>query len=75
MEPTAGELEVAPTHTEALQAAWILKKYTEVIDSPFACRFETMLGAFGQETHAIGIWDMKEMKITDYFPCKRSDTP
>ena len=64
--------KVVLTRTEALQAAWILQKYMEVSDSTFARKFKTMLGAFGRETHTIGMQcTMQDTKITDHFPCKQ----
>ena len=63
---------VAPvtTHTEALQAALVLHKYTKDHNNPFAHKLELMLGQFSQRTQIEGIQSMKDSKITAYFAYK-----
>jgi hypothetical protein len=65
-ESTRGE--AIPTRAEALQAAWVSQKYTEVIDSTFVRKFESMLGAFWAGNSSDQ--RMQDSKITDHFPCK-----
>ncbi|KAG6375739.1 hypothetical protein JVT61DRAFT_2585 [Boletus reticuloceps] len=36
-------------------------------DGPFARKLETMLGSFGHRTRAVGMWGLRDARITNYF--------
>ena len=58
-----------PTQREALQAAFVLKRYLSTFndDLLFARKLEVMVGLFGQQTWAAKMQGMTETKLTDFF--------
>ena len=58
-----------PTCREALQAAFVLKRYLSTFndDLLFARKLEVMVGLFGQQTWAAKMQGMTETKLTDFF--------
>jgi hypothetical protein len=62
--------DVSPTRKEALQAALVLKKYLQHVNSPFARKLEGILGSFGRQTRLTVLQDMRPTLLTDYFSRK-----
>jgi hypothetical protein len=46
---------------------FFIMKPIEILNDPFACKLEVMLGSFGQRTHAVEMQGMMDTKVTDYF--------
>ena len=61
--------ELVLTRWEALQAAFILKRYLSTFndDLLFAHKLEVMVGLFGQQTWVAKMQGMIETKLTDFF--------
>ena len=64
--------ELVLTRWEALQAAFILKRYLSTFndDLLFAHKLEVMVGLFGQQTWVAKMQGMTETKLTDFFACR-----
>ena len=62
--------EVPPTRREALQAMFVLRKYTNVINDPLAHTVEMNLGSFAWKICMEEMHNMKDTKITSYFTRK-----
>jgi len=67
-----GDVDVpkpVPTRREALQAAFMLRRYIGAFDNdlPFARKLEVMLGSFGQQTQVAEMQGTTETKLTDFF--------
>ena len=62
--------EPSLTHSEALQACLLLKRYIVDMDNPAARKLEVMLGSFGCMTQACEMQSIENCKITHFFTHK-----
>lgn len=58
------------TRNEALQAAFVLRKYIKELDGPFVRELESMLDSFGKRIRVLEMQRMKDTKLTSYFEPK-----
>ena len=60
---------IRPTCNEALQAAFVVKKYIEELSNLFAHKLEGIINSFGRQTRLIEAQALKPTVMTDYFIC------
>jgi hypothetical protein len=61
------EDDIRPTRNEALQAALVVKKYIQELNSdPFTRKLEAIIDTFGWQTHLVEVQSLKPMLMTDY---------
>ena len=54
---------IALDHAQ-IGAALMLREHVATLNDPYTCKFEVMLGSFGQQMH---MQSMMDTKITNYF--------
>ena len=59
--------DIRPTRKEALQAAFVVKKYIQDVNDPFARKLEAIIDTFGWQTRLVEVQTLKPTVMTDYF--------
>ena len=63
-------LEPHPLRMDVLQAVMMVKRDLAISEDSRDHKLEMLLDSYAQRTHAAGIRNARESKLTDYFACK-----